>query len=308
MRSARKAASRRRTKMIQDNSFPCVIGDKFPKYCDRRFPNIEKHKLVPPITSFSASLSNEPLVLSRAAHTCTGPPSEENRKRRGRHYIMSEDQWERFRSWKKPSGRPRSNGDGPRESVSQRSWRQIQKAIFPDNAASRDTSQPEVRGADQDTEDINNFLASMSPRSGHLLPNLVTEFGSPGHLLSSQVVESDQTSASNTTTGTWFSTTCSTVTDPYTHPSTFPDLFGTIMGASGYGDTGSFGIGEAADEVPFGHSGYRFEEFQSQVSVFGAGEWNSNIPMGQMDASTMNAEVDKDAGENADEYVAPEGF
>ncbi|KAF4969081.1 hypothetical protein FSARC_3604, partial [Fusarium sarcochroum] len=103
----------------------CVVGDKFPQFCDKRFPDIEKHN----------SSNLKLLDVNKADHAtfCAGTPSQENKERRDRCYIMSEDQYARFQSWgwRQTAVPTRLNEIGSKEATAQRSWRQIRETIFP---------------------------------------------------------------------------------------------------------------------------------------------------------------------------------
>jgi len=88
-------------------------------------------------------LPAEPLRLAKEEHDkkqCPGKPSQENQQLWDSTWIMTPEQYGRFkdRQWKKT---PVSNGillDGKKESVPQTSWRRIRETIFPGTEAARE--------------------------------------------------------------------------------------------------------------------------------------------------------------------------
>ncbi|KAF4950540.1 hypothetical protein FSARC_13163 [Fusarium sarcochroum] len=273
----------------KENIFRCVIGDKFSKFCDKSFPNIEKHnehlkRFHSPIFwckqclhKFNSSSTDKLLRLDRTDHArnCPGKPSPKNKERRDRCYVMSEEQYNRFKSrkWKQTSVLVQRNQNGGKESLPQKSWRQIRETIFPGTATSGGESsatQAAPPSAGQSSQEIMAFLET---RSSDVMPRLITQFGSPALYFSPQQVELDRISGTNTTK---LSTAFSELTNPLTRPSTL-DCSYSYVGTDVPGDTDSFGIGGAAEQETLSSRAYNLPEGdQPSDSVFGTGQWEDS--------------------------------
>ncbi|RGP79050.1 hypothetical protein FLONG3_2956 [Fusarium longipes] len=126
--------------------YHCVVAEEHPDYCDKQFPSIEKHnehlkRCHSPIFwcakclhKFSCGSMNA-LRLAKIDHEtnhCPISPSENNKKVREGAWVMSQEQYDRFkdRGWKKTTVPPLPSDKA--ETVPQKSWRQIRETIFPE--------------------------------------------------------------------------------------------------------------------------------------------------------------------------------
>ncbi|RFN52382.1 tea/atts transcription factor activity protein family [Fusarium flagelliforme] len=104
--------------------FPCVIGDRHPEFCNEALPTIEEH--------------NQPLRLAKSEHEkekCPGETSKENRQLRSKYFLLSQEQSERFRSWRNIPLPELAHEDDSPETLPEKSWRRIREAIFPGSGA-----------------------------------------------------------------------------------------------------------------------------------------------------------------------------
>ncbi|CAG7562610.1 unnamed protein product [Fusarium equiseti] len=131
------------------NTIPCVIGDKYPEFCSKSFPTIEKHNdhlkgchspeywCEACSHKFNVSLAKDSLRLAKQEHEkmCPGESSEENRELRSKTFTMSQEQIGRFNDegWKKTRVPGLAFEDGNIESLPEQWWRQIRETIFPDS-------------------------------------------------------------------------------------------------------------------------------------------------------------------------------
>ncbi|KAJ4247794.1 hypothetical protein NW762_013003 [Fusarium torreyae] len=303
-----KKAPRRRgaTPSSNDNPFPCVIGERFPKYCNKRFPTVEKHnehlkRFHSPIFwckqclhKFNSSWTEKVLSLDRADHDryCLGTPSQKNQERRDRCYVMSEEEYNRFesRKWKKTIVPVQPEDNGEKETLPHKSWRQIRETIFPTIAETGDESTATHAApskADQSPQDI---VAIVETRSSEVMTRLITQFGSPARYASPQVPELDRISGTNTTTEDFsqLSTLFSESTNPPTRPSTLNYTY-SYSGTDGLGDTDSYGIGGVAEPEPLPNRAHDLpEDDQLFPSVFGAGQWGNSTTLGPIDESYID--------------------
>lgn len=87
---------------------------------------------------FNSSLPSQALRLAKSEHKkkkCLGKSSEENRQLRAKHFLMSQEQYERFKSWRTVSIPDLAFDDGSPETLPETSWRRILEAIFPGSGA-----------------------------------------------------------------------------------------------------------------------------------------------------------------------------
>ncbi|KAM0550590.1 hypothetical protein ACHAPJ_008848 [Fusarium lateritium] len=242
---------------------------------------------------FNSSWTEKVLSLDRADHdrNCPGTPSLKNQERKDGCYVMSDDQYNRFesRKWKKTIVPVQPNDNGEKESLPQKSWRQIRETIFPTIfptiATTRVESTATQAAPTQAGQSPQEIVAFLETRSSDVMPRLITQFGSPASYASPQAPEQDRVSGTNTTTEDFsqLPTLFSEPTNPPTRPSTLNYAY-SYSGTDGPGDTDSYGIGGVAEPEPLPNRARDLpEEDQLFPSVFGAGQWGNDNTLGPID-------------------------
>jgi hypothetical protein len=233
---------------------------------------------------FNSSLSDKHLKLAKADHMkhCTKEITSRNLDMWIQTLVMDEEQYGRFkqRKWKQTEVPYKFNSHGGKESIPQRSWRQIRETIFPTGQASEATKLSRPPTVGQVDDEIQNVINSTGRRSSDFRQRTITEFRSPAMDAPSQA-DLPPIPASLTTADTsWYSTEFSTITDPQTWPSTLMDSnarLDTQEDAYSCGDAYSYGFGEATEQ---GESSSRRapDPLQGQPfsnSLRGTGYWDA---------------------------------
>ncbi|KAJ4118732.1 hypothetical protein NW768_010792 [Fusarium equiseti] len=180
-----------------NNSFPCVIADQYPDhpYCNKSFPTIEKHNehlkrchslefwCSKCLHKFNCSLPAGPLRLAKKEHDekqCPGKPSRETQQLRNDTWLMTPDQYRRFkgRQWKKTGVSDKLL----KESVSETSWRKIRETLFPGSEAAAMRKESEPAASRQTSEDIwgvQRVMDKVNNRSPGVMSQLRTDFPVP---------------------------------------------------------------------------------------------------------------------------------
>jgi hypothetical protein len=233
---------------------------------------------------FNSSLSDKHLKLAKVDHAqhCTKTFTSRSLDVWMQTYVMTDEQYDRFklRRWKQTDVPYKLNSHGGKESVPERSWRQIRETIFPTTQTSEaiESSRPLTVG--QVDDEIQNVINSTGRRPSDFRQRTITEFRSPAMDAPSQA-DLPPIPASLTTADTsWYSTEFSTMTDPQTWPSTLMDSNVRVdiqEDAYSCGDAYSYGFGEATEQ---GESSSRRapDTLQGQPfsnSLRGAGYWDT---------------------------------
>jgi hypothetical protein len=180
-----------------DNSFLCVVADQYPdrSFCDKSFPTIEKHNehlkrchslefwCSKCLHKFNCSLPAGPLRLAKKEHDekqCSGKPSRETQQLRDDTWLMTPEQYRRFkgRRWKKT----RVSDSLPKESVPETSWRRIRENIFPGSEAAAARKKSEHAASRQTSKDIwgmQDVMDKVKNRSPVVMSQLQPDFQAP---------------------------------------------------------------------------------------------------------------------------------
>ncbi|KAM0287156.1 hypothetical protein ACHAO9_007916 [Fusarium lateritium] len=157
--------------------FPCVVGHKFPDKCNKSFPSIEKHnahikRFHSPhfwcndcFWKFNSSLSDRMLQLAKKEHEamCLKQPSSKGRALREESYIIDEALYKRFwkREWKQTPVPYMFKEGRWKESIPQRSWRQILEMIFPSTIAAVEDKSDNLAHFTLHVDATRNLLAGL---------------------------------------------------------------------------------------------------------------------------------------------------
>ncbi|KAF4996453.1 hypothetical protein FGRMN_4511 [Fusarium graminum] len=191
------------------------------------------------------------LNLAKNDHlnTCSRTPTARSRGLREKAFVMSEAQYDAFkqRQWKQTVV-PCLLVNGGKETVPERSWRQISATIFPPGDANGATKS--CHGSSIDIQLDNGFrdtLNTSRERPPGVIERLLTEFeGPPGmnnHRQAAQPpIPTSFTTADDASTDFW--------TDQQTQLST---LINSHTGVDGQEDALSYGIGEAVEQDILAH-------------------------------------------------------
>ncbi|KAM0236949.1 hypothetical protein ACHAP5_009235 [Fusarium lateritium] len=201
---------------------------------------------------------------------------------------MDEEQYDRFklRRWKQTDVPYQFNSHGGRESIPQRSWRQIRETIFPTSQESEATALSRLPTFGQVNDEIQSVINSTERRPSDFRQRTIIEFSSPAMDAPTRAdpspIPASLTTADDTS---WLSTDFSAMTDPQTWASTLMDS-STGVGVQedaqedvySCGDPYSYDFGEAAEH---GESSSRPAPDISQGQLFsnyleGAGDWDSH--------------------------------
>ncbi|EGU72514.1 hypothetical protein FOXB_16977, partial [Fusarium oxysporum f. sp. conglutinans Fo5176] len=132
---------------LQNDGFPCVVAVQHPSFCDKSFPDLSAHNVhlnrchspmdwcKDCLQKVCCDLREEAVAKAMAIHeeSCTKNPTEKNKLRWQKHYIIDDGVWMEFKrkKWKDIDVPKKFDQDGHREPVPQRRWRQISELIFP---------------------------------------------------------------------------------------------------------------------------------------------------------------------------------
>ncbi|KAM0479144.1 hypothetical protein ACHAP7_005753 [Fusarium lateritium] len=235
---------------------------------------------------FNSSLSDKNLKLVKADHAKHCKDFTPKRLDMWvQTYVMDEEQYDRFKRWKQTEVPYEFNSYGGKESIPQRSWRQIRETIFP---ASQEI-QASVLSIPSTSSQVNDGIQSVinltERRSSDFRQRTISEFRSPAMDAPTRAdLPPIPVSLTTADDNSWFSTPFSKMTDLQTWPSTLMDS-STGVGAQedaqedaySCGDTYGHGFGEAAEQ---GESSSRPAPDISQGQPFsnslkGAGHWDS---------------------------------
>ncbi|KAM0194807.1 hypothetical protein ACHAPA_009155 [Fusarium lateritium] len=194
---------------------------------------------------------------------------------------MDEEQYDRFKRWKQTEVPYEFNSHGGKESIPQRSWRQIRETIFPTPQESEAPALSRPSAFGQVNDEIQSVINSTERRPSDFRQRTIIEFRSPSMDAPARAdlppIPASLTTADDVS---WFSTGFSAMTDTQTWDSTLIDSnTGVDAQEDAYscGDTYGYDFGEAAEQ---GESSSRPAPDISQGQPFsnslkGAGYWDS---------------------------------